>query len=100
MADLDHVVAVLNAPRWKNPAHDDLVDKHLRAFIGKVTAELKALGKHSNFLYLNFAMKEQKPLCTYGEANLRFLRETARRYDPDEVFQRLVPGGFKLKDAC
>jgi hypothetical protein len=28
--------------------------------------------------------------------NLQNLRRTAGKYDPGQVFQRLVPGGFKL----
>jgi hypothetical protein len=93
-------LAVLTGPRWKDPAHDDVMQYHLHQFIDKAIVELKALGFDEDFLYLNFAMQHQKPICAYGEENLRFLRETANEYDPDGVFQRLVPGGFKLKDAC
>jgi hypothetical protein len=32
----------------------------------------------------------------YGAANVAFLRDVSRKYDPLGVFQKLVPGGFKL----
>ena len=32
--------------------------------------------------------------------NILFLRKTAKKFDPDNVFQTLVPGGFKVSAAC
>lgn len=49
--------------------------------------------------YLNYADKSQDPLASYGEENLRLLRDVAKRYDPDEVFQKLCPGGFKISEV-
>lgn len=48
------------------------------------------------FQYLNYAAPFQDPLASYGVKNLQRLREVSKKYDPDQVFQRLVPGGFKL----
>ncbi|KAI0435699.1 FAD-binding domain-containing protein [Xylaria telfairii] len=55
----------------------------------------KAGGLH-RFRYLNYADPNQDVLGSYGEDNLAFLRATSRRYDPHGVFQKQVPGGFKL----
>ncbi|KAF2204326.1 FAD-binding domain-containing protein [Delitschia confertaspora ATCC 74209] len=33
------------------------------------------------------------PLGSYGRENVRFMREVARRYDPEGFWQRRVPGG-------
>ncbi|SPQ24830.1 a4b5a052-329d-4f6c-822b-3091ff28ac11 [Thermothielavioides terrestris] len=46
----------------------------------------------------NFATGHQKVLRSYGAESLRRLRETAARYDPEGVFQRLQCGGFLLRD--
>lgn len=48
------------------------------------------------WVYLNYAHSSQEVLQSYGPDNLRLIRETASRYDPEGVFQRLCPGGFKL----
>lgn len=48
------------------------------------------------FKYLNYADPNQDVLGSYGEENLAFLRATSRKYDPHGVFQKKVPGGFKL----
>lgn len=54
------------------------------------------VGANQDWLYTNYSDKSQDPLATYGAENFRFLREVAARYDPDGVFQKQCPGGFKL----
>ncbi|EAQ89480.1 hypothetical protein CHGG_06099 [Chaetomium globosum CBS 148.51] len=46
--------------------------------------------------YLNYANKIQDPRATYGEENIKGMQGVAAKYDPDQVFQRLCPGGFKV----
>lgn len=48
------------------------------------------------WIYLNYAHSSQDVLQSYGQENLRLIRETAAKYDSEGVFQRLCPGGFKL----
>ncbi|KAK3988855.1 hypothetical protein QBC44DRAFT_370683 [Cladorrhinum sp. PSN332] len=48
------------------------------------------------WVYLNYADKSQDPLGSYGEQNLQKIREAAKKYDPEGVFQTLCPGGFKI----
>ncbi|RAK79952.1 FAD-binding oxidoreductase [Aspergillus fijiensis CBS 313.89] len=47
-------------------------------------------------IVISYAGGTQDPLRGYGPVNVRFMQQVARKYDPEEVFQRLVPGGFKL----
>lgn len=53
----------------------------------------------SDFVYLNYSDPTQSPLASYGKDNIKFMKEVAAEYDPQEVFQKLCPGGFKLKDV-
>ncbi len=46
-------------------------------------------------MYKNYAAAEQNPFMGYGAANLDFLKEV-QKYDPEGIFTRLVPGGFKI----
>lgn len=46
--------------------------------------------------YLNYADESQDVLASYGEDNVKFMREVAAKYDPQQVFQTLCPGGFKI----
>ncbi|EXF86344.1 6-hydroxy-D-nicotine oxidase [Colletotrichum fioriniae PJ7] len=46
--------------------------------------------------YLGYADGSQDPLSTYGQENVQFLKEVASKYDPEQIFQTRVPGGFKV----
>lgn len=51
------------------------------------------------WIYLNYADKSQKVLESYGAANVQRMRQVAAKYDPEQVFQRLCPGGFKISEV-
>ncbi|KAH7102172.1 hypothetical protein BKA62DRAFT_829528 [Auriculariales sp. MPI-PUGE-AT-0066] len=48
------------------------------------------------FQYLNYANPSQRPVASYNATNVAALHAVSRRYDPQRLFQRRVPGGFKL----
>lgn len=50
----------------------------------------------SDWVYLNYAHPSQDVLEGYGPENVDRIREAAARYDPEGVFQKLCPGGFKV----
>ena len=54
------------------------------------------MGLLHDFVYLNYANQAQNPISTYGAENVARLKKAAERYDPRGIFQRQVPGGFKL----
>lgn len=54
------------------------------------------MGLLREFVYLNYANQVQEPIASYGREDVARLRAAARRYDPSGVFQRQVPGGFKV----
>ncbi|KAJ3956032.1 hypothetical protein N0V92_007429 [Colletotrichum tropicale] len=70
------------------------------AKLAATTAELEAFaeanGKATPWRYLNYVNPAQDPIKTYGEENVKFLKEVAAKYDPTGVFQTRVPGGFKI----
>ena len=48
------------------------------------------------YLFMNDASYDQNVITHYGEANVRRMKAVQRKYDPNSIFQKLVPGGFKL----
>ncbi|GKU03201.1 fad containing protein [Fusarium langsethiae] len=56
-------------------------------------------GGNLEWTYLNYADKSQNPLGSYGPENIRKMKDAAAKYDPGQVFQKLVPGGFKISDV-
>ncbi|KAI0965162.1 hypothetical protein F4678DRAFT_453654 [Xylaria arbuscula] len=69
--------------------------------VDQLLADLIAAAVKNNvfnpFVELNHAKQSQKPFPSYGAEQYAFLLETANKYDPNGVFQTLMPGGFKLQ---
>ncbi|KAK9783653.1 hypothetical protein SCAR479_00212 [Seiridium cardinale] len=56
-------------------------------------------GGNLEWTYLNYADESQGPLRSYGEENVRMMKAVSARYDPQQVFQKLCPGGFKISSV-
>lgn len=87
------------SPRWQDAQYDEIMYNATQTWYQQVDAVARALKTNDDFLYLNFAGGFQNPLASYGNESLDFMQRVATKYDPTGVFQRLVPGGFKLANA-
>ena len=87
------------SPRWKSIEYDDQMNNTAAAWVAAIQELVLVAGASDPFLFLNYADGFQDPLGNYGQANLKFMEQVATRYDPNGVFQSLVPGGFKLSQA-
>lgn len=72
---------------WVRPRVESLIEA-VQVFAGEE--------RLSPWLYLNYAHSSQDVLKGYGQENVQKIRDAARKYDPEGVFQRLCPGGFKV----
>ncbi|KAK0883309.1 hypothetical protein LTR87_002817 [Friedmanniomyces endolithicus] len=81
---------------WDSSAYDALIDTQAKALFDQAETYAKANGFYNEYLYLNYAAPWQKPIAGYGAANVANLMAVSRKYDPLQVFQKQVPGGFKL----
>lgn len=69
---------------------------HIKAAFDDVEGFAAGLGASTSWLYLNYCDPAQNPLATYGKEALDRLKEVSTKYDPEGVFQKRVPGGFKI----
>jgi hypothetical protein len=84
----------------KTPEQEAFAYPKVKAWVDSVREFAAGIeGGLLEWCYLNYADKSQDPLASYGEENLKLLREVAGRYDPGEVFQKLCPGGFKISEV-
>jgi hypothetical protein len=81
---------------WEDEADDALVYAQAKELFAQVDAKAKELGVYHSYIYLNYAAPWQDPISGYGADPKRQLQETSKLYDPTGVFQKNVPGGFKL----
>jgi FAD/FMN-containing dehydrogenase len=88
---------VINFAVWWNKADDDeTILATAKRIIDRSTEKAKEIGAFHRYLYQNYADISQDVFAGYGEENLKSLREVSKKYDPEQVFQKLQPGYFKL----
>ncbi|KAL9622208.1 MAG: hypothetical protein Q9160_003391 [Pyrenula sp. 1 TL-2023] len=76
--------------------HDEAMRAATKKVMEKANLRAEELGVRRQWLALTYADSWQDPLGSYGEESVREMWEVSRAYDPERVFQRQVPGGFKL----
>ena len=72
------------------------VAQQISAMVQKIEHFSKSLGLWEDFLYMNYAQPTGDPLGSYGAANVDFMKQVAKKYDPQGFLQSRVPGGFKI----
>lgn len=75
---------------------DVAVTNAVRDLFAQADAYASSKGALNSYIYLNYAYKTQRPIDGYGAASVLNLKAVSYKYDPEQVFQKLVPGGFKL----
>ncbi|KAL2784741.1 hypothetical protein BJX66DRAFT_343726 [Aspergillus keveii] len=95
--DYDEPLILLNPVlRWEDAADDAEIMRWSAEFVNRLTNEAKASDLHVPWLHTNYASELQDVLSGRRSDDLQRLRDISRKYDPEKVFQRLLPGGFKL----
>jgi FAD/FMN-containing dehydrogenase len=89
---------VLGLVRATYPSAQD--DAFLNGVVSRVFGDIEAqaaqLGVATKWKYAGYAGKGQKVVEGYGDANRAFLKKVSKKYDPRGLFQKAVPGGFKI----
>jgi len=81
---------------WENAADDDTVYAFITQVLNRITARAKERGVDNDYIYMNYASLYEDVIRGYGPDNKARLQRIARKYDPQQVFQKLQPGHFKL----
>lgn len=84
---------------WWDASGDEKVHVATRKIRDNIEREAIKEGEHVEYLFMNDASYDQDVIRHYGPESVRRLREVQRKYDPGLVFQRLVPGGWKLRPS-
>ncbi|WEW61923.1 hypothetical protein PRK78_007423 [Emydomyces testavorans] len=82
--------------QWTSPVDDRAIELAMDRTVSRTNEIAMKKGLSYDYLYTNYAAPNQKPMTSYGAANVRKLREAQAKYDPQKVFEQLQPGGFKL----
>jgi hypothetical protein len=92
----DTITVVLLLAFWPNSTFDDVVERTAEKITRDIACIADEMGLLHKFQYINYADPSQDPIGSYGTESVEFLRQASRKYDLKGVWQRQVPGGFKL----
>ncbi|KAK8033595.1 hypothetical protein PG991_002993 [Apiospora marii] len=81
---------------WIGSEYDEAVFAWAEKTTDAINAATKAAGLFDAFNYMGDAAGFQDIYQGYGADNEKRLRDVSRKYDPERVFQKLLPGGFKI----
>ncbi|KAK1243480.1 hypothetical protein MKX07_004108 [Trichoderma sp. CBMAI-0711] len=81
---------------WSSAADDKRVMAAAQNIVDRSTTTACTQGLDHPYLYQNYASYQQDVFASYGKENLAKLRSISARYDPQQVWQQLQPGYFKL----
>ena len=84
------------AATWQDDAHDEIVHEAIDSLGNEMADMASRKGFSRPQLFPNDATYSQNPMESFGSANVDKLRAVSRKYDPNQVFQKLQNGGFKL----
>lgn len=75
---------------------DEAAHNATRGLNARIERITKGGGDYLSYQFMNDASFDQDVIGHYGAASRQKLKVVQKKYDPDLVFQKLVPGGFKL----
>ncbi|RAR12596.1 fad binding domain-containing protein [Stemphylium lycopersici] len=84
---------------WQGAEQNELFQTAGANLVNRIREYAESIGADNPYLYLNYADSTQDPLASYGSENVKKMKAAAKKYDPFGVFQKLVPGGFKISNV-
>lgn len=83
---------------WAGSEYDDMVVEWAKNTTDAINAATRAAGIYDSFTYMGDASGFQldEVYAGYGTQSAERLLNVSRKYDPQRVFQNLLPGGFKI----
>lgn len=91
----DYVIVDITAA-YSKESDDALVKTAMNNLVDNQKALLESGGHLIDFVYLNYADISQGVYSSWGADNVAQLQAVGKKYDPNGVFQHMVPGGYKV----
>lgn len=92
----DDLLIYLFFARVKTVEQHDFAHKQGHAMTAELQSYAESIGVSHPWIYINYANPSQNPLKSYGDNNVEFLKTISQKYDPEQIFQRLASGSFKV----
>jgi hypothetical protein len=97
-ADGPLFITLIN-PTWNSADDDERIHNAVEDLLAKFKQMASEKGLLHRYIFTNYAYQNEDIFAGYGEESLKRLKEVSKKYDPEGIFQKAVPGGFKLSKA-
>lgn len=77
---------------WKDTARDPYFNKTAKRLRHLMKSKLRRQDALNDWIYPNYAAADQNPFDSLPSITKQMLAATKRKYDPDDLWRRLVPG--------
>ncbi|KAI1366415.1 FAD-binding domain-containing protein [Xylaria arbuscula] len=84
--------------QWSDASLDDQIYSISNTITTKLVAAAKKRGTFLDYIFYNTAGTHQKVLKSFGDANVKFIKKVASKYDPGRAFQRLQNDGQLIRN--
>ncbi|KAI8946216.1 FAD-binding domain-containing protein [Xylaria longipes] len=90
------LVNLLLLTYWSNAKDDAAILGAMKTALHGIDQDATSKGTKVDYVYMNYASEDHDVVGSYGGENNKFLQEASKKYDPEGLFQKGVPGGWKL----
>ncbi|KAJ7701558.1 hypothetical protein B0H17DRAFT_1244389, partial [Mycena rosella] len=90
------LILLLASLFWTDPADDAVLIPKFHEFFEWSENEARRRGLLNRFIYMNYALSDQRVMESVGEENLAKLRAIQGVHDPQGMFKKYWKGGYKL----
>ncbi|KAK2611675.1 hypothetical protein N8I77_005004 [Diaporthe amygdali] len=87
---------VLINPAWKLAKDDSRIFAEVEGLVKELRSLAHTKGLLHRYIFTNYGYSKDDVIAGYGGESISRLRAVSEKYDPDRIFQKAVPGGFKL----
>lgn len=77
---------------WSDSTKDAHLEGRMKSLRLSMEAQLKDMKALHPFIYPNYAARDQDPFASLPPSTKHMLQAIKKRYDPDDLWRRLVPG--------
>ncbi|KAK9799244.1 hypothetical protein SCARD494_02425 [Seiridium cardinale] len=93
---LGSIVSVAFLMYWNLQSDDEKILGAFKDALEKMKKDASSRGQLIDFTFMNYSLNFQDPIGSYGAENKKHLQRVSEKFDPEGIFQKGVPGGWKL----
>lgn len=90
------LMITLLSTSWDNTEDDEKVKAVAKELFLGIEDDARRLNAYHPYVYLNYAASWQDPIASYGAEAVEILQRVSQEVDPEGVFRKIVPHGFKV----